>query len=139
MRSTPSKYRLPRGAAEQPLIIHLRALHAKSLTVDLLSATGVGKVVASLRKHRVGEGERHGRCFGEGRKAPSDGAEGRDCLRRMLVPTTMAFDTATAANAPEGHEPDLLRGTAPVFSRPWPLQRRIIIRASEATRGAVIQ
>ena len=39
------------GAAEQPLIIHLRALHAKSLTVDLLSATGVGKVVAQLRKH----------------------------------------------------------------------------------------
>ena len=35
----------------QPLIIHLRALHAKSLTVDLLSATGVGKVVAQLRKH----------------------------------------------------------------------------------------
>ena len=39
------------GAAVQPLIIHLRALHAKSLTVDLLSATGVGKVVAQLRKH----------------------------------------------------------------------------------------
>ena len=29
----------------------MRALHAKSLTVDLLSATGVGKVVAQLRKH----------------------------------------------------------------------------------------
>ena len=39
------------GAAEQPVVVHLRALHAKSLTVDLLSATGVGKVVASLRKH----------------------------------------------------------------------------------------
>ena len=39
------------GSTEQPVVMHLRALHAKSLTVDLLSETGVGKVVAQLRKH----------------------------------------------------------------------------------------
>ncbi len=39
------------GAKEPSVVTHLRTLDAKSVTVDLLLKTGVGKVVRRLRKH----------------------------------------------------------------------------------------
>ena len=36
---------------EATIVRHLRNLHAKSLSTDLLSKTGIGKVVGGLRKH----------------------------------------------------------------------------------------
>ena len=43
------------GAKEQSVVTHLRTLGAKSVTVDLLLKTGVGKVVRRLRKHESTE------------------------------------------------------------------------------------
>ena len=45
------KSTIARARPSSPSLFICEALHAKSLTVDLLSATGVGKVVAQLRKH----------------------------------------------------------------------------------------